>query len=473
MKLAMNLSLRSCLVLLAAVPLLITGCGKSDSAVAPDPGGMEGGSGLVRPKEGDGAKPPLPPEEREAQLTPEQITELPYDDPRHVRYAEKIDTRTDVVSEELPVSRGGVVPDIEWYGGAGDSPDPDPAVQPREGGRTVRVWYATNRAMELRPTPEDWDPPGTMRPGYLATRDNDNRMHLGSVICFVPDSRPKGTLGSSWVTRLIKGEDDRIKIEQVLLEQDTEWFYESLRRRIARAPENDRSILVYVHGYKNSFDSAALRAAQLAVDLNVPGLTAFYSWPSADSVDEYSGDEAAVETAEKHLTEFLTRLSRDTGASRINIIAHSMGNRLVARTMQRILMSNNGADKQVKFGQVFLAAPDIDVDTFNDLAEAYPKLSERTTLYISKRDMALEASAWKHSFARVGYAPPIAVIPGIDTVEVTGIDVSALGHGYVAEAEQVLTDIALLLRKDNPPGQRFHMRPQQTDKGGNYWLLSP
>lgn len=447
----------SSLKVLACVLLaFIVSCGKAKTAPPPNSDGMEGGSGVQHTD------------------TPD-VSDLPYDNPVRVREMEKMDDRTAISADELPVSRGGLVSDHEWYGGGSDGSDTEPTIEHRDDGRAVRVWYATNRAMELVPTPEDWDPADATRPHYLATRDAENQVHLGSVICFVPNSRPKGTLGSSWMARILKGEDDRIKIEKVLLDSDPDWFYESLRQRIARAPENDRSILVYVHGFKNSFESAALRAAQLAVDLNVPGLTAFYSWPSADAVDEYSADEAAVETAEKHLTEFLTRLSRDTGATRVDIIAHSMGNRLVARTMQRLAMQNAGSDGGgnggVKFGQIFLAAPDIDVDTFRDLAQAYPKLSERTTLYISKRDMALEASAWKHSFPRVGYAPPIAVIPGIDTVEVTSIDVSALGHGYVAEAESVLFDIATLLRKDDPCEKRHNLSPLQTDAGARYWML--
>ncbi len=446
----------------ASIALSVSGCGKQSAAPPTNPDTMEGGSGAKPPPPPDDAMPPVPPGD--------DVSDLPYNDPLRVRKFEAMDQRADIKADELPISRGGLVSDHEWYGGGDDGSDPAP-IEHRDDGRAVRVWYATNRAMEMRPTPDDTDPPSELRPFYGNTRDENNQVHLGSVICFVPNSRPYGTLGSSWVTRMIKGEDDRIRIERVLLETNPDWFYESLRLRLARAPENDRSILVYVHGFKNSFDSAAMRAAQLAVDLNVPGLTAFYSWPSLDTVSEYSADEAAVETAEKHLTEFLTRLSTDTGATRVHLIAHSMGNRLVARTMQRVML-NAGAGNQVKFGQIILAAPDMDLDTFRDLAQAYPKLSERTTLYISQKDMALEASAWKHSFARVGYAPPIAIIPGMDTVEVTSIDVSVLGHGYVAEARGVMTDIAMLLRKDTSPTEkRRKLEPTTTGEGGQYWIL--
>ena len=37
--------------------------------------------------------------------------------------------------------------------------------------------------------------------------------------------------------------------------------------------------------------------------------------------------------------------------------------------------------------------------------------------------------------------PPTLVLPGIDTVNVTNADLTMLGHGYVAEARDVLIDM--------------------------------
>lgn len=270
------------------------------------------------------------------------------------------------------------------------------------------------------------------------------------------------------MTRLIKGEDDRIKIAQLFVD-DEDLMFKQIARRLELAPDNQRSILIYVHGYKNSFQSAALRAAQLAVDLNVPGLTAFYSWPSRDAISEYNADEAAVETAEKHLKHFLVRMAKDTKATKVHIVAHSMGNRVLVRVMQRIM--SDPETKDIKFGQIILAAPDIDTEVFYELAAAYPKLSDRTTLYVSQKDKALEASAWSHSFHRAGYCPPVAVLPPIDTVEVTNIDVGILGHGYVAEAENVLFDIAMMIRQDTPPERRPRLNSSKTDDGKGFWIL--
>jgi esterase/lipase superfamily enzyme len=395
----------------------------------------------------------------------ERVDSLPINDERHIEDLHKqikdvvASNNETVTPDALPEAMGGVTPDSEFIGGNADDPSRAPVIEHTDKGRKVRVWYGTNRAFR--------DPADPSK-GFANARESDpSVLHVGSVICDVPNSRPVGTTGSGWLARTIKGEDDRIKIEKLWIEEE-ELFFRQIARRLELAPDSQRSIVIYIHGYKNSFESAALRAAQLAVDLNVPGLTAFYSWPSMDAISEYNADEAAVETAEKHLKHFLVRMAKDTNASKVHLIAHSMGNRVLARVMQRIV--SEPETKDLKFGQIILAAPDIDSQVFFDLAQAYPKLSERTTLYVSQKDKALEASAWTHSYPRAGYAPPVVVMPPIDTIEVTNIDVSILGHGYVAEAEQVLFDIAMLLRSDTPPQQRPRLKPADY-QGKPFWVL--
>lgn len=477
-----------CAVMLVCV-FVVVGCDKK-SATSDPRDNMEGGSGTSHmpthtdPGEGYGSghervddEPnevasvvsgsEFPDDAKDDPSTPEdeRLNYLPSNDERRIEATfeetKKFRKESEIPDdpETIPVSLGGLTPDAEFYGGNGDDPN-SPVITQTDHGRKVRVWYGTNRAFV--------DPKNPSK-GYSNERESDSSvLHVGSVICDVPNSRPVGTTGSGWVTRLIQGKDDRIKITDLYVD-DEDLMFRQIARRLELASANQRSILIYVHGYKNSFESAALRAAQLAIDLNVPGLTAFYSWPSRDAISEYNADEAAVETAEKHLMHFLVRMAKDTQASKVHIIAHSMGNRVLARVMQRILSDPETRD--IKFGQIILAAPDIDTQVFYELAQAYPKLSDRTTLYVSQKDKALEASAWSHSFSRAGYCPPVAILPPIDTVEVTNIDVSVLGHGYVAEAENVLFDIAMMIRQDTPPDKRPRLTSTRGDDGKGFWIL--
>ena len=67
----------------------------------------------------------------------------------------------------------------------------------------------------------------------------------------------------------------------------------------------------------------------------------------------------------------------------------------------------------IRFDQIILAAPDVDVDVFRYLYPAYGKIARRTTLYTSQKDLAVAASRWIDQSPRVGYAPPIFVAPGL------------------------------------------------------------
>ncbi len=98
-------------------------------------------------------------------------------------------------------------------------------------------------------------------------------------------------------------------------------------------------------------------------------------------------------------------------------------------------------------------------------------MSERTTLYVSSRDLAVEASRWLHDYPRAGLLPPVMVTEGIDTVNVVNADVTLLGHGYVAEARSVISDIHALIRNGAPPQKRFGLQSMSTEQGGQYWLI--
>ena len=162
---------------------------------------------------------------------------------------------------------------------------------------------------------------------------------------------------------------------------------------------------------------------------------------------------------------------RLAGQGIVHIIAHSMGNRGLARAIQRITIS---ASRQagIKFGQIILAAPDIEAGLFRDLARIYPEISTRTTMYVSARDRALGMSKWLQDSDRAGFTPPVMVVPLIDTVEVTNVDLTLLGHGYYAEAESVLYDIKELLEHNSPPERRIRLTAAAEAGGPAYWTIS-
>ena len=321
------------------------------------------------------------------------------------------------------------------------------------------LWYGTNRK------PSDSN---DISKGYSG--DRDNLVHYGSCQVAVPKSHKIGSTGSNWWQRLKTLTDDRLKLDRSSLNLlDEAGFLASIKKALEEHEPNERSALVYIHGFNVSFEDAALRAAQIGFDLQVPGIMAFYSWPSKGNLMGYTADEATIDASEKYITEFLLNLAQTNDVTKIHIIAHSMGNRGLLRSMQRILHQAQSTSP-ISFGQIFLAAPDVDPDLFQDLAQAYSQLAERTTLYVSGKDKALATSGIIHDRPRVGYFPPIKVFKGIDTVEVSNVDLSWLGHGYFADARIVLQDMHELLLDNTPPESRFGLQTAQVGTQ-KYWII--
>ena len=321
-------------------------------------------------------------------------------------------------------------------------PPPAPAVaSPAETlGKLVTVWYGTTRQPLEVPT-------ATERYGNL----RDGRMHFGSVDVKIPHSHRRGSLGSAW-RFVFTGEDEPLSIQRVG-ELGEDEFWRGVRAQLADVDAGERRVLLFIHGYKNSFSSAALRTAQLWADLELKGLPAFYSWPSGDALLRYTVDEASVDVSERHLSEFLRALASRSGARRLDVIAHSMGNRALLRVVANA--ANSIANSGIRLGQVFLVAPDVDLELFEQLASAYPKLSERTTLYVSRSDQAVLLSEGVHAYPRTGAPPPFVSVDRIDTVEVrTHKGLLDLGHSYFAEFIPVLDDIRALIMDGRPGAAR-------------------
>ena len=322
------------------------------------------------------------------------------------------------------------------------------------------VWYATNRAPVLRA--------GSVV-DYSPYRD-EGAVHYGRCIVRVPKSHKIGEVGSPLWKRWITLTDDRLKIDQ-LVEIEQAVFWAGMSQQLAQAGAGRRHAVVFIHGYNVSFQSAAIRTAQLGCDLSIEGAMAFYSWPSRATLEGYPADESTVQASAKYITQFLVDVVNQSGAEQVHVIAHSMGNRAIVEAVRSIV----GAAREetgVRFSQFILAAPDVDAEYFKQFATAYSQAAKRTTMYVSDRDHAVRASRFLHGgVPRVGLAPPFQIIDGIDTVNAGRIVDSLLGHGYVAESWQLLVDMHQLIHLDAAPADRFSVKPA-SDPAGKYWELT-
>ncbi|MBR0706268.1 alpha/beta hydrolase [Bradyrhizobium liaoningense] len=322
-------------------------------------------------------------------------------------------------------------------------------------GAQYAVWYGTNRK------PIDAKAPNR---GY--SNERDDTTHYGKCIVSVPKSHKIGSIGSSWWKRLLSRTDDRLKITDVS-ELNEDAFWASAREHLAKVAPGRRDVVIFVHGYNVSFSAAALRAAQVGFDLSIEGVMAFFSWPSQGILKGYISDEATIEASEVSLADFIEKFASE--GRRVHLIAHSMGNRGVLRAVNRI--EGTAKRRKALFGQIILAAADVDAGTFKNLCDSYVRSSSRATLYVSPKDRAVEASRWLHDFPRAGLLPPVMIVPGIDTINVVNSDISMLGHGYVAESRNVLQDMHALITAGTPPEKRFALQRTKTSDNEPYWII--
>lgn len=245
-------------------------------------------------------------------------------------------------------------------------------------------------------------------------------------------------------------------------------FVTSLADSVAAADERD--VLVFVHGYNVTFEDAARRAAQISVDLKFAGRTLLYSWASAADAKQYTVDESTIEWSRDHFEAFLQLALSEIGAREVHVIAHSMGNRAVVNTLERISSWQLPAGA-ARLGQVIFAAPDIDRDRFVQLAAKFKGCARRCTLYASSGDVALRASKFVHGYPRAGEAgAALLVVDGVDTIDASLVDTSLVGlrHSYFGEKRSILNDMFNLITQQLAPDQRFDLQAAG-DALRRYW----
>ena len=321
----------------------------------------------------------------------------------------------------------------------------------------VRVFYGTDRNLTSSTTPAEMF--GTARAA----------LSYGTCDVSIPRDHRMGELESPSIWKLEFREDpERHVVLLSVIVQSKDEFFSGLAEKIHQVAA--RSAFLFVHGYNVTFEDAARRTAQISYDLGFEGAPVFYSWPSQGKTALYTYDEQNVEWAQTNLKRFLEDFFSRSDAENVYLIAHSMGNRALARATAAFLAENPLLRPRLK--EIILAAPDIDAEVFTrDIAPALSASGRPVTLYASSEDLALVASKKFHGYPRAGDSGQgLVVVPGIETIDATGIDTGLLGHSYYAETRSVLSDLFYLIRHGERADQRFGLMGVDI-QAGRYWVF--
>lgn len=277
--------------------------------------------------------------------------------------------------------------------------------------------------------------------------------------------------------------------ERATLEGQLERFKVDLARRLAASPRKEA--VLFIHGFNNSFEDAAIRTAEISNILGREFVPILYSWPAGSGgglLRSYQHDIESAEFTIYHFKTFMRAIADTPGLERLHIIAHSRGNVMFTSAMRELFIEEGGIPKAAEFlkrykiHNAILAAADLDLQVAEQrvTAEGVGLGVDRVTIYICAADRAIDLADWLfESLARLGQLPEAdlerlrGLIPNVRGLAVVDARVhdGFLTHSYFLDNPAASSDLALTIRYDRDPGVE-NGRPLKS-VAPNYWVIEP
>ncbi|WP_305984405.1 alpha/beta hydrolase [Roseibium sp. MMSF_3544] len=308
-------------------------------------------------------------------------------------------------------------------------------------------------------------------------------------------------------TRLYDEDLDSSREEGELLGSSR--LFEEMRKLLKK---QDTDVILYIHGFANSFQNSVLRAAALqelysSKDQQV--VVFLFSWPSNGSVQpawNYFSDREDAEASGiamgrtlMRLVEFLKEMrqkdketilnARAAGevpdpkklvqcTRRMHVLAHSMGNWALRHALRKYAELNNGRVDRI-LDSVFLMAADEDNDALEESLKLkrLDELANRIFVYHAANDVALTISdTTKGMPDRLGSDGPQnldKISERMFAIDCTRIsDTNKVSHGrhqYYRLRDEAIQDVQLTLSDTPQEG-----RPgREVIRHGRSWSLKP
>src|SRR5262245_13447503 len=165
-----------------------------------------------------------------------------------------------------------------------------------------------------------------------------------------------------------------------------------------------RDVLIYVHGFNQAFEAAALDAARLSDAIRFQGETMVFSWPSKAKLFDYGYDRESAMWSRDALEQVLGGLIASPATARIHLVAHSIGSMPTMEALRQIY-ARQGTPAANRIGAVVFAAPDLDMDVFTSSVARIGGLASKVTVISATNDRALALSGFlAGGITRVGAA---------------------------------------------------------------------
>ena len=354
----------------------------------------------------------------------------------------------------------------------------------------VRVFFGTNRKVVT-----DGAAPGEDQ--EVDTKDvvaeDSETLALGRADIWLPKLIEEGGSRERGETPFLKGEAPEEPSElakYALITRITAAGQERFLSQLddALIDRDSYSLLLFVHGFNTRFEDALIRSAQLSTDLSRRdvfdvGVPTLFSWPSAGNVslEDYQGDRDRSLASAAYLEQFLELLTANADVDRINIVAHSMGNRVLTQALEDFAADylETHGESGIEF-RIILVAADVDREIFDATAGIIDNMRANITIYTSDADKALQVSNIVNQKMRLGDTdtnrPYIRENEFYQTVDATGVatELFGLGHNYYSDNPFILGDMLCAMAEANPDARALErLRYAGTPDGLEYFRVRP
>lgn len=263
--------------------------------------------------------------------------------------------------------------------------------------------------------------------------------------------------------------------QKLTVDSDPAGLVDVARERMKSPGQFKDQALLFVHGFNVTFEQAVDFTCKFAWNLNFTGGVFLYSWPSHGSLGlrGYIDDIKRATGASQHLVDFIENVVAKTGARKVHIVAHSMGNRVLLGAIERLAARPT---LQPVLGAVIMAAPDVDARYFRQNMPQLLKMNGTPILYTSTKDWAL----WLSRFVSKGDVPigyfsakegPI-VMKNLWTIDISETAWwGSSNHSTFANDQRMLSDMnSILAAGEYEPDRRSdRFTSVQAPGGGRYW----
>jgi len=226
------------------------------------------------------------------------------------------------------------------------------------------------------------------RPGTLFNGERASSLDYATITVSIPPKHIPSNI--EWAATAPGDPNANFVVREASYLDGDKEFVRTLNAQLATRPRGSRKVLVFIHGYNTLFAEGLYRFAQVVHDSKAQGVPVLFTWASRGKLADYVYDTNSATAARDNL-EHTLRLVLASDADQVNILAHSMGNWVTVEALRQIKISGD-LQHAGKFGSIFLAAPDIDLDVFKSQMRRFGKPRKPFYIVLSKDDKALGAS---------------------------------------------------------------------------------